>query len=149
MAKFLLNNTAMCFTTGDGYCRLYSLKTLKPIVVTPPIQRIFETTAFKWHVFIAGLGKAEINSTTVDDYIKGDLIVSPDYYLHSELAPKLDELHSEVNLRIPEHQFIGAGWIATPFPRDISEELAFNLFKTMGAFKRKRDKETGEVYVVE
>ena len=149
MAKFLLSGKVMTYTTGDQYCQLRHLKTFKPVIITPPMQKILETTAFKWHVYIAGLGKVIINDHTVDDYIKGDLIVSPDYYLQSELAPKLEELHQEVIQRIPEHHRIGAAWIASPFPKDFSESEAFDLFKAMGAFKRERNQETGEIFVVE
>lgn len=149
MAKFLFSNKVMTYTTGDKYCLLRHIKTHKPITITPPMQKILETTAFKWHVYIAALGKVQINDQTVDEYIKGDLIVSPDYYLQRELAPKLDELHQEVIQRIPKHHQIGAAWIASPFPRDFDEAESFALFKKMGAFKRERNQETGEIFVVD
>ena len=96
---------------------------------------------------MAALGKVQLESA-VDNYIKGDLVYVPEPCLQQDLAPKLDELHQEILTRIPDKHLIGAAWFASPFGKDFSEEEAFKIFDSMGAFNRERNPDTGEIRVV-
>jgi hypothetical protein len=141
LAQHLLKNSVIAYTTGEPNCILLNRKTLKREVVHSINYSLITTLPYKWSVYLAALGKKD-----GENFVMGDIVISPDYYYQTDLIPFLEDQHQQVIKRMNSKWYIGAAWVASPFGYDFSEEEAYRIFDSIGAFDRYKDPETGAVY---
>lgn len=144
LAKILLKDAVIVYTTGEDSCVLMDRITHKLRPVSRQVYQLLRNLQYQWSIYPVGLGKVDNEC-----YIKGDLLYLHGKAYQEDLIPFLEEKHLEYIEQVPAHHFIGAAWVASPFAHDFTEKEAFDIFHSIGAFNRVRDNETNTVYIKE
>lgn len=82
-----------------------------------------------------------------EQYIKATARTTKTHYRQADLEEYLNNEHSALIKKFNSKHFIGAGWLASPCGYDWDEEEAFKIFTDLGAYKRFRDPDTGDIVI--
>ena len=87
---------------------------------------------YQWTIFFAGFCTAP----ETGDYIKGGEIVLPGRYKLDNLFEGIEDEKAKILAGCNPRHVIGCGFIAVPYPAEISEGLAAELFSRAGAWQQ-------------
>ncbi len=127
---FALKNLFVAFATNDDRCLLIN-KDGELMHISERIYRAIAKVKHKWSVYMAAFGK----QTDGKPYTKSSEVVTNERYFQHELIDTLNKEHKKLVRNFNDQQFHGAGWIASPVGKELTEEEAFNIFEKLGAFE--------------
>lgn len=93
-------------------------------------QTRFAEFPMQWAIYLAAFGRTQLGQ----DYMKSDSFVTQARYKQDDLIPHVAAEHAKVIASIPEDQFVGIGWIASPEGIDLTEQEAGRIFENMKAW---------------
>ena len=133
VADHLAKDVLIGYTTSLAGCVMIQRKQLRLI---PPESR-------EGRQVVAALGRPHTWSCTIavfgrtalgEEYMKSEAVVTDTRYFQSDLAPTFEEYHSKLIPKIPEHQRVAVGWIASPAGIELSEKEAGDIFVALQAW---------------
>jgi len=127
---YALKNLFVAFVSNDDNCILINKKG-ELIHISERIYRAIAKVKHKWAVYMAAFGKQADGKA----YTKASEVITDKRYFQHQLVDTLNSEHSSLVKGFNKSQFIGAGWIASPVGQELTEEEAFNIFDTLGAWE--------------
>jgi len=127
---YALKNLFVAFVSNDDNCILINKKG-ELIHISERIYKAIAEVKHKWAVYMAAFGKQADGKP----YTKSSEVVTSTRYFQYQLIDTLNDEHKKLVRGFNSKQFIGAGWIASPVGCELTEEEAFNIFDTLGAWE--------------
>lgn len=131
LAKAKLKGCAVVYVSGDDHKRLFSLKHMMQVRVTPDLDLLVHGIRWPWTVYIAAFCRDQAGT----EYIKAEEIAVAGEYLYSELADLLNDQHFALLETVNRQHLCGVGWIAAPRRCVFDEAQAADVFGQLGAFE--------------
>lgn len=131
--RHIVRNLAAVFVTGvTDKVQCVHLPTRRRVSIDGSLAQAIADTPFQWSVHICALCRAPDGK----EYVKGITHYFKVRYRQSNLTHHLNESHQKfLKESIPKDQLLAAAWLASPLGRDMDNEMAFEIFKKMGAFE--------------
>ena len=128
-ADHILKDIVVCYTTREEGCRLLNVK--KQCLIVPD-NVMANAIAFPhfWSCYLAVFGRTALG----EEYMKSEQIITQAKHCQEDLAPTFEKYHAELIKRVPEHQRIGVGWIASPNGVELTEKEAGAIFAKLRAW---------------
>lgn len=116
-------------TGGDGKCHVVHGRTGKKILANQMLVDALVNTPHRWNVTIAALYKKDgLNQMKTLGYK-----CPHDVYQHV-LATGLTDIHAKLCEDVNPNLLCGSAWIADPTGSEIDDELAFDIFESLGGW---------------
>lgn len=131
LAKAKLKGCAVVYVSGDDHKRLFSLKHMMQVRVTPDLDLLVHGIRWPWTVYIAAFCRDQAGT----EYIKAEEIAVEGEYLYREIAELLNDQHFALLDTVNKQHLCGVGWIAAPRRCTFDEAQAFQVFTNNGAFE--------------
>lgn len=123
LSDHLMRNILICYHTELGGCHFYD-RVKKHLVKPTELLVACAEMPHNWVVYLGVTGK-----TMIDEYHKGEAIVTKSRYKQSDLAPVLEEYHLELIKSVPDHHRTGVFWIGSPTGYECSEKEAAEIME--------------------
>ena len=126
---YALKNAYVANTTKQDHCVLIN-KRAELIEINERVYRAIAEITHVWGIYLAAFGVEPGG----DPYIKSDAFVTTERFLQGDLTDFIKARHDKLIKNFNTDQFVGAGWIASPVGKDLTEIEAFNIFEKLGAW---------------
>ena len=133
VADHLTKDVLVGYTTSLAGCVMIHRKQLRLI---PPESREGKQVVaalgrpHQWSCTIAVFGRTALG----EEYMKSEAVVTKSRYYQSDLAPTFEEYHAKLIPKIPEHQRVAVGWLASPAGVELTEKEAGDIFVALQAW---------------
>lgn len=133
LAKSVLKGHAVVFVGGNGgKCDLVDIKKAHIYQPRMEVARVIEQGRFKWAILCAAFCRGQDGQ----EYMKSQLVYSPEECRQSDLAGTVEGLHqSMIRNEINQQHLLNVGWLAAPVQGDIDEGVAGKIFAKAGAWE--------------
>ncbi len=131
IAKAKLKNKIVTFlVNGTPYAELRT-KEGKLLNITQDTVDILEKVPHRWSVVCVVLCKSEIG----DIYLQTQMLPTTSKYYKRDLTELCNATHQRLVKEANSNHLVTAGWVASPEPREFSDEYLLALFEHLGAWK--------------
>lgn len=124
----IFQNLFLVYSGGDDI-KLIN-RDYNEVPITETMMKSIANVRYKWSVYLAGLGRDQDDKP----YTKSEQIFIKNPHFHHEINDVLHDRHWQIVKNFNDKHFIGAGWIASPVSKEISEEQAFAIFEKAGVW---------------
>lgn len=114
----------------DKYTDLLTLKG-KRIPLTKDMVNLIEQVPYKWHTVCVTICKSEVG----EKYIKMQEVVAQAPYYKRDLVQVCNDIHYALVNQTNKNHMITAGWLSSPLPIEYTNDMVFDIFTELGAFK--------------
>lgn len=113
-----------------AYCQVMRFESGKFIAVNKDLSNALTELCYPWTIYCAVTGTTQVG----DDYLQSVEMQANAEYLQRDLQATAEDIHGQLYKEFNKNHFKSACWIASPIPREITDEQATRLFTKLGAW---------------